>query len=66
MFFSAAKAVRELGLPQTPVDVALYDAVEWFVAHGYAPRPPSLARPEAAEERRGRTSVGPATARHKA
>jgi len=39
MFFSPAKAVRDLGLPQTPVDEALRDAVEWFVAHGYAPRP---------------------------
>jgi dihydroflavonol-4-reductase len=39
MFFSPAKAVRELGLPQTPVDRALADAVEWFVAHGYAPAP---------------------------
>jgi dihydroflavonol-4-reductase len=38
MFFSPAKAVRELGLPQTPVDEALRDAVQWFVAHGYAPR----------------------------
>ncbi len=40
MYFTAAKAVRELGLPQTPVHVALRDAVEWFVARGYAPRPP--------------------------
>ena len=36
MYFSAAKAVRELGLPQTDVRVALRDAVEWFAAHGYA------------------------------
>lgn len=42
MHFSAAKAVRELGLPQTPVDVALSDAVLWFVERGYAPRPPRL------------------------
>ena len=41
MYFSAEKAVRELGLPQTPVDQALRDAVEWFVANGYAPRPPA-------------------------
>lgn len=40
MFFSAAKAVRELGLPQTDPRDALRDAVEWFVAHGYAPAPP--------------------------
>lgn len=39
MFFSAEKAVRELGLPQTPPDEALADAVRWFVEHGYAPRP---------------------------
>jgi dihydroflavonol-4-reductase len=36
MYFSPAKAVRELGLPQTDVRVALRDAVEWFDAHGYA------------------------------
>jgi dihydroflavonol-4-reductase len=36
MFFSPAKAVRELGLPQTEVREALRDAVEWFSLHGYA------------------------------
>jgi dihydroflavonol-4-reductase len=35
MYFSPAKAVRELGLPQTDVREALRDAVEWFGAHGY-------------------------------
>jgi dihydroflavonol-4-reductase len=30
MYFSAEKAVRELGLPQTPVTAALGRAVEWF------------------------------------
>jgi len=30
MFFDASKAVRELGLPQTPVEEALGRAVEWF------------------------------------
>ncbi|MCL6563270.1 MAG: NAD-dependent epimerase/dehydratase family protein [Firmicutes bacterium] len=30
MYFTAAKAVRELGLPQTPVDQALAEAVYWF------------------------------------
>jgi dihydroflavonol-4-reductase len=39
MYFSPARAVTELGLPQTPVDRALADAVAWFVDHGYAPRP---------------------------
>jgi dihydroflavonol-4-reductase len=36
MYFSPAKAVRELGLPQTDVRVALREAVEWFAHHGYA------------------------------
>jgi dihydroflavonol-4-reductase len=36
MYFSPAKAIRELGLPQTDVRVALREAVEWFAAHGYA------------------------------
>jgi dihydroflavonol-4-reductase len=35
MFFSPARAVRELGLPQTDVRSALADAVAWFEAHGY-------------------------------
>ncbi len=35
MYFSAAKAVRELGLPQTPAETALEDAVAWFTEHGY-------------------------------
>ena len=35
MFFDAGKAVRELGLPQTPVEEALGRAVAWFVARGY-------------------------------
>lgn len=36
MFFDAGKAVRELGLPQTPVTHALERAVAWFRARGYA------------------------------
>lgn len=35
MFFSPAKAIRELGLPQTPPRQALSDAVDWFRANGY-------------------------------
>ena len=35
MWFSPAKAIRELGLPQTPPKRALADAVEWFRAKGY-------------------------------
>jgi dihydroflavonol-4-reductase len=30
MFFNPAKAIRELGIPQTPPRQALADAVEWF------------------------------------
>jgi dihydroflavonol-4-reductase len=36
MFFDASKAVRELGLPQTPALEALRKAVQWFRTHGYA------------------------------
>jgi dihydroflavonol-4-reductase len=35
MFFDAGKAVRELGLPQSPVRAALARAVAWFREHGY-------------------------------
>jgi dihydroflavonol-4-reductase len=35
MYFDPSKAVRELGLPQTPVDTALSDAVTWFRLNGY-------------------------------
>jgi dihydroflavonol-4-reductase len=43
MYYDAAKAVRELGLPQHPVTEALRDAVSWFRDHGYvaADRSPS-------------------------
>jgi dihydroflavonol-4-reductase len=37
MFASSAKAERDLGFRVLPVDPALRSAVEWFVAHGYAP-----------------------------
>lgn len=35
MFFDASKAVRELGLPQSPVEDALRRAVVWFREQGY-------------------------------
>jgi dihydroflavonol-4-reductase len=35
MFFNPAKAIRELGLPQTPPRQALADAVQWFRENGY-------------------------------
>lgn len=36
MHYDCSKAIRELGLPQTPVEVALEKAVKWFRDHGYA------------------------------
>ena len=35
MFFNPAKAIRELGLPQTPPRQALADAAAWFRQNGY-------------------------------
>ncbi len=35
MFFDPTKAVRELGLPQTPVEKPLQRAVDWFQDNGY-------------------------------
>ena len=39
MFFDPAKAIRELGIPQTPPQQALTDAVEWFRENGYVGEP---------------------------
>ena len=39
MFFDAGKAVRNLGMPQSPVEDALAGAVRWFRTNGYAPAP---------------------------
>lgn len=40
MFFDPSKAVRELGLPQTPPRQAFAEAIAWFQEHGYvSPRP---------------------------
>jgi len=36
-WFDPGKAVRELGLPQTPAREGLRKAVEWYLTHGYAP-----------------------------
>jgi dihydroflavonol-4-reductase len=38
MFFDPGKAVRELGLPQTPVRRAFEDAIGWFAERGYLAR----------------------------
>jgi dihydroflavonol-4-reductase len=35
MFFNPAKAIAELGLPQTPPRQAFADAVDWFRKNGY-------------------------------
>jgi dihydroflavonol-4-reductase len=43
MWASSAKAERELGWQVVPVDAALRSAVEWFLANGYAPKPPKIA-----------------------
>ncbi len=34
-YYSGQKAVSELMLPQTPVDIAISDALEWFRQNGY-------------------------------
>ncbi len=36
MHYDCSKALKELGLPQTPVEVALNKAVKWFRDHRYA------------------------------
>ncbi len=36
MHYDCSKAIRDLGLPQTPVEVALEKAVKWFRDHRYA------------------------------
>jgi dihydroflavonol-4-reductase len=38
MWFDPAKAIRELGLPQTAPEQAFADAVTWFRANGYVKR----------------------------
>ena len=35
MFFDPSKAIKELGLPQTPPRQALEDAIQWFRENGY-------------------------------
>jgi dihydroflavonol-4-reductase len=36
MHYDCRKAIKELGIPQTPPEVALGKAVQWFRNHGYA------------------------------
>jgi dihydroflavonol-4-reductase len=35
MFFSSAKAERELGYRARPYETAIADAIAWFRRHGY-------------------------------
>jgi dihydroflavonol-4-reductase len=36
MYYDSSKAIRELGLPQSPIEGAIEKAVRWFQANGYA------------------------------
>lgn len=35
MYYDSTKAVRELGLPQSPIEGAMTKAIDWFEANGY-------------------------------
>jgi dihydroflavonol-4-reductase len=35
MYYDSAKAIRELGLPQTPIRQVLQTAIDWFTSQGY-------------------------------
>ena len=35
-YVDPGKAIEELGLPQTPIDTAVRDSIDWFRANGYA------------------------------
>ncbi|MBW4657533.1 MAG: NAD-dependent epimerase/dehydratase family protein [Drouetiella hepatica Uher 2000/2452] len=35
MYYDSAKALQELGLPQTPIRQALQEAIAWFTSRGY-------------------------------
>ncbi len=35
IYFDCSKAIRELGLPQTPIELSLEKAVRWFRENGY-------------------------------
>jgi dihydroflavonol-4-reductase len=48
MYFDGSKAVRELGLPQSPIERALRRAISWFVERGYVRRPLPLGTGSAA------------------
>jgi len=35
VFVDPSKAIEELGLPQTPIETAIEDAVKWFRDNNY-------------------------------
>jgi dihydroflavonol-4-reductase len=35
--YDCSKAMRELGLPQTPAETTIRNAIEWFKANGLMP-----------------------------
>ena len=35
-YVDASRAVEELGMPQTPIETAVRDSIDWFRANGYA------------------------------
>ncbi len=37
-YYSSAKAIEELKLPQTPIEVAIHECYEWFWGNGYLKR----------------------------
>lgn len=39
MFFDSSKAIADLGWSQTPIEVAIDDALRWFSENGYFERP---------------------------
>lgn len=35
LYFDSSKAIKELGIPQTPIKITIEKAVNWFREHGY-------------------------------
>jgi dihydroflavonol-4-reductase len=60
MFFEGSKAVRELGMPQSPIESALGRAMIWFCEEGYVQQP---AAPLAAARRAVAGAATPAKER---
>ena len=49
MFASSAKAERDLGFRVLPIYNAMRAAIDWFIEHGYAPRPGLTPPPASAQ-----------------